>query len=168
MILLSALVRLPTFVITVFGILLIVGHNLLDSVKSANPLWSILHSPGFVLNTSDYVVFVAYPLIPWIGVTAVGYGLGQVYAWNTERRRAFLLRLGLALSLAFLVIRGLNTYGYPARWMPQKTALFTALSFLNTTNYPPSLPFLLMTLSPAMLFLWAVDRGTPRILRARS
>ena len=87
---------------------MIAGHNLLDSVRSANPLWSILHSPGFVLNTPDHVVFVAYPLIPWIGVTAVGYGLGQVYAWDPERRRAFLLRLGLALSLAFLVIRGLN------------------------------------------------------------
>jgi uncharacterized membrane protein len=165
MILLWVLVRLPAFVVTAFGVLLIVGHNLVDSVKSANPLWSILHSPGFVLNTSDHVVFVAYPLIPWIGVTAVGYGLGQVYAWDTDRRWAFLFRLGLALSLAFLVIRGLNTYGDPARWIPQKTAVFTVLSFLNTTKYPPSLLFLLMTLGPAMVFLWAVDRGTPRILR---
>ena len=165
MILLAALVRLPAFVATVVGVLLIVGHNLLDSVRSANPLWSILHAPGFVLNTPDRVVFVAYPLIPWIGVTFVGYGLGQVYAWNPDRRRAVLLRLGLALSLAFLVIRGLDAYGDPARWMPQKTAMFTVLSFLNTTKYPPSLLFLLMTLGPAMFFLRFVDRGTPRILR---
>jgi uncharacterized membrane protein len=165
MIVLSALVRLPASAVTAFGVLLIAGHNLLDSVRSTNPLWSILHAPGFVLNTAEHVVFVAYPLIPWIGVTAVGYGLGQVYAWNAERRRAFLLRLGLASSLAFLVIRGLNTYGDPSRWMPQKNAAFTVLSFLNTTKYPPSLLFLLMTLGPAMVFLWAVDREVPRILR---
>ena len=72
MIVLSALVRLPPLVVTAFGVLLIAGHNLLDAVRSANPLWSILHSPGFVLNTPEHVVFVAYPLIPWIGVTAVG------------------------------------------------------------------------------------------------
>jgi uncharacterized membrane protein len=165
MITLSALVRLPAFVATAFGVLIIVGHNLLDSVKSASPLWAILHSPGFVVNTPEHVVFVAYPLIPWIGVTAVGYGLGQVYSWDAQRRRPFLLRLGLALSLAFLVIRGLNVYGDPSRWMRQKTALFTVLSFLNTTKYPPSLLYLLMTLGPAMVFLWSVDRGTPRVLR---
>ena len=165
MITLSALVRLPAFIATALGVLMIVGHNLFDSVKSASPLWAILHSPGFVVNTPEHVVFVAYPLIPWVGVTAVGYGLGQVYGWDGERRRGFLLRLGLALSLAFLVIRGLNLYGDPSRWMHQKTAVFTVLSFLNTTKYPPSLLFLLMTLGPAMVFLWAVDRGTPRILR---
>jgi uncharacterized membrane protein len=165
MITLSALVRLPAFVATALGALMIVGHNLLDSVKSASPLWAILHSPGFVVNTPEHVVFAAYPLIPWVGVTAVGYGLGQVFRWDAERRRGFLLRLGLALSLAFLVIRGLNIYGDPSRWMRQKTAVFTVLSFLNTTKYPPSLLFLLMTLGPAMVFLWFVDRGTPRVLR---
>jgi uncharacterized membrane protein len=165
MITLSALVRLPAAVVTALGVLMIVGHNLLDSVKSASPLWAILHSPGFVVNTPKHVVFAAYPLIPWIGVTAVGYGLGQVYRWDTERRRACLLRLGLALSLAFLVIRGINAYGDPSHWMRQKTAVFTVLSFLNTTKYPPSLLFLLMTLGPAMIFLWSADHGTPRVLR---
>jgi uncharacterized membrane protein len=165
MITLSALVRLPAFVATAFGGLLIVSHNLFDSVKSASPLWPILHSPGFVVNTPEHVVFVAYPLIPWIGVTAVGYGLGQVYSWDSERRREFLLRLGVALSLAFLLIRGLNIYGDPSRWMRQKTVVFTVLSFLNTTKYPPSLLFLLMTLGPAMVLLWSVDRATPRVLR---
>jgi uncharacterized membrane protein len=165
MITLSLLVRLPTIVATAFGVLLIAGHNLLDSVKWASPIWSILHSPGFVMNTPSHVVFAAYPLIPWIGVTAAGYGLGQIYSWDPERRRAFLLRLGLAMTLAFVVIRGINVYGDPSHWAHQRTALFTALSFLNTTKYPPSLQFLLMTLGPAMIFLWAVDRGTPRVLR---
>jgi uncharacterized membrane protein len=165
MIALSALVRLPAYVPTAFGVVLIAGHNLFDSVRSANPLWAVLHSPGFVLNAPQHVVFAAYPLIPWIGVTAVGYGLGQVYGWDAGRRRAFLLRLGIALTLAFLVIRGINIYGDPSRWSSQKSALFTVLSFLNTTKYPPSLLFLLMTLGPAMILLRAVDRRTPGLLR---
>jgi hypothetical protein len=107
MITLAALVHLPVSVVTAIGALLIAGHNLFDSVKSTNPLWTILHQQAPVLS-GDHVVFVAYPLIPWIGVTFVGYGLGQLYSWTTDERRAWLLRLGLATSLAFVVIRGIN------------------------------------------------------------
>jgi uncharacterized membrane protein len=165
MIFLSALVYLPTAAVTLIGIVMIAGHNLLDSIRSANPLWSILHSPNFLVNTPQHVVFVTYPLIPWIGVTAAGYGLGQIYSWPPDRRKAFLLRLGTILTAAFLVLRGINLYGDPSRWIHQKSALFTALSFLNTTKYPPSLLFLLMTLGPALVFLWAMDNGTPAWLR---
>jgi uncharacterized membrane protein len=165
MITLSLLVWLPASAVTAFGAIMIAGHNLLDSVKSASPLWSILHAPGFVINTPDHVVFVAYPLIPWIGVTAVGYGLGQVYAWDADRRRSFLFRLGLGLAAAFIVIRAINIYGDPGRWSAQKSGVFTVLSFLNTTKYPPSLLFLLMTLGPALILLSAVDARTPRTLR---
>jgi uncharacterized membrane protein len=166
MIFLSALVYLPTWAVASIGIVMIAGHNLLDSIRSANPLWSILHSPNFLVNTPQHVVFVTYPLIPWIGVTAAGYGLGQIYSWPQERRKAFLLRLGTILTAAFVVLRGINIYGDPARWSTQKSALFTTLSFLNTSKYPPSLLFLLMTLGPALVFLWAVDSGTPAWLRA--
>jgi uncharacterized membrane protein len=162
---LAVLVHLPMYIVTAFGVVMIAGHNLLDSVNLTGPIWSILHQPGFVLNTPDHVVFVAYPLIPWIGVTALGYSLGQVYGWESSRRRSFLMRLGLGLIVAFLAIRGLNIYGDPSPWAPQKTAVFTVLSFLNTTKYPPSLLFLLMTLGPALIFLSLVDRGTPLVLR---
>lgn len=164
MIVLSALVRLPAPVVTAFGIALIAGHNLLDGVQSANPLWTVLHSPNFLVQ-GPHAVFVAYPLIPWVGVTGAGYGLGQIYNWTSERRRAFLLRCGVGLTLAFFVLRTINIYGDPARWTVQSTAMRTALSFLNTIKYPPSLLFLSMTLGPALLFLWAVDPGTPRLLR---
>ncbi len=165
MIVLSALLYLPTPVVAAFGLLMIATHNLFDSVRSSSWLWTILHSPNFLLNEPGRTVFVGYPLIPWIGVTAAGYGLGQIYSWPAERRRPFLLRLGLGLSTGFVILRAINIYGDPQRWSTQKSAVFTVLSFLNTTKYPPSLLYLLMTLGPAMLFLWAVDTGTPRWLR---
>jgi len=165
MIALAALVYLPASVVTVFGIVMIATHNLFDSVRSSNPIWTILHSPNVVFSNPQHIVFTAYPLIPWIGVTAAGYGLGQIYGWTSERRKAFLLRLGIGLTAAFTVLRGINIYGDPVRWSTQKSAVFTVLSFLNTNKYPPSLLFLLMTLGPALLFLRAVDGRTPGFLR---
>jgi len=164
MITLSVLVHIPAGVATAFGVVLVLGHNLFDAVR-AGPLWSILHAPGVILNGQGHVVFVSYPLIPWIGVTAAGYGLGQIYDWDAPRRRGFLLRLGLSLCLAFVVIRGVNGYGDAAHWTQHQTAALTTLSFLNTTKYPPSLLFLLMTLGPALLLLRAFDHETPRSVR---
>jgi uncharacterized membrane protein len=165
MIVLSALVSLRAWVVTLFGVVMIATHNLLDSVDSTSPFWSILHSPGLILATPQHSVFLAYPLIPWVGVTAAGYGLGQIYSWTPDRRKAFLLRLGIGLTAAFFVLRGINIYGDPIRWSAQKSGAFTVLSFLNTNKYPPSLLFLLMTLGPAMIFLRVVDGGIPRFLR---
>jgi uncharacterized membrane protein len=165
MIVLSALVYLPAFLVTTFGVVMIATHNLLDSIDSSNPLWSILHSPNVIVNHPGRVVRVIYVLIPWVGVTAAGYGLGQIYSWPSARRKAFLLPLGAGLSATFVVLRGINVYGDPLRWSTQKSAAFTALSFLNTTKYPPSLLYLLMTLGPALLFLWAIDARTPQWLR---
>jgi uncharacterized membrane protein len=165
MIVLSGLVCLPAWAVTAFGVVMITTHNLFDSVESNNPLWSILHSPNMLVDSARHTVFVLYPLIPWIGVTAAGYGLGQIFSWPSERRRRFLLPLGIGLTAAFAVLRAINIYGDPRHWSAQRSAAFTVLSFLNTTKYPPSLLYLLMTLGPAMLFLWAVDAGAPRWMR---
>ena len=170
MILLSILVYLPASVVSSLGIVMIACHNLLDPLTPASfgrlaPLWIILHNPGPIIQTPGHLVFIAYPLIPWIGVTAVGYGIGQIFDWQPDRRRKFLLRLGISLTTAFIALRALNVYGDAARWATQKSSAFTALTFLNTSKYPPSLLFLLMSLGPAMLLLWAFDRGTPRFMR---
>jgi uncharacterized membrane protein len=162
---LSILVYLPVALVTAFGVVMIATHDLFDSIESSNPIWSILHSPNFIFNHAGHVVFVAYALIPWIGVTAAGYGLGKIYSWPSRRRRMFLLPAGIGLSAVFFLLRAINVCGDPQPWTTQKSAAFTVLSFLNTTKYPPSLLFLLMTLGPALLFLWAVDAGMPRWLR---
>jgi uncharacterized membrane protein len=165
MIALAALVRLPVPVVATIGAVMVAGHNLLDSVQSTNAIWVILHGPGFVVNGGEHVVFAVYPLVPWVGVTALGFALGRVFRWDADRRRAFLLRLGLGATLAFVVLRAVNVYGDPLPWTPQETLARTVLSFLNTSKYPPSLLFLLMTLGPAVLLLRLVDAGTPRALR---
>ena len=95
MIFLSALVYLPTKLVASVGIVMMAAHNLLDSVRFSSPLFSILHSPGFVVNNSRHVIFVAYPLIPWIGVTAAGYGINQIYDWPPDpAARHFFCALG--------------------------------------------------------------------------
>jgi len=170
MITLAVLVRWYPVVSAVFGLTLIAGHNLLDGVNpavfgAAAPLWRILHQPGLLVASPPYFVLVAYPLIPWVGVTAVGYALGQVFVWDEARRRAFLWRAGGCLTLAFVILRGLNVYGDPQPWSVQKSGLFTVLSFLNTTKYPPSLLYLTMTIGPALLLLAAANRRVPSVLQ---
>jgi uncharacterized membrane protein len=166
MIALAGLLWLPTPAVLAFALVLIAGHDLLDGVRSMNPAWVILHSPGFVVNEPGLVVFVAYPLVPWIAVTAAGYALGAIYRWEAAHRRATLLRLGFCGVVAFLVVRGVNVYGDPNRWTHASRGIFTVCSFLNTTKYPPSLAFLLMTLGPSIALLGAIDgRGVLSMLR---
>jgi uncharacterized membrane protein len=158
---LAALVHLPYRVLLAASVTLMAAHNLFDGLQPARFgalgwVWQILHVQGPLMANPP--VIVAYPLVPWIGVMAAGYCFGRLHTLNPERRRRVLWRLGLALTAAFVVLRAINLYGDPRPWRPQDSPLFTALSFLNTTKYPPSLSFLLMTLGPAMLFLAAVDR----------
>src|SRR4051812_9601803 len=169
MILLAGLVRLGPKLAGVFGVLLIAGHNLFDGVKAAQlgalaPLWTLLHAPGIVHAGPVHTVFAAYVLVPWVGVTAAGYALGMVYDLPAERRRPLLRRLGAGMIGGFLLLRAVNLYGDPAPWSVQGSRLYSVLSFINTTKYPPSLLYLLMTLGPALLFLAWAERGTPRAL----
>jgi uncharacterized membrane protein len=170
MIALGVLVYLPVAAIVAVGAAMIAVHNLFDPIRAASlgplaPLWTILHGPGIVVAMPRYTVFAAYPLVPWIGVTAVGFGLGALYTQADDRRRRTLLQLGLVSIAGFIVLRWINVYGDPAPWTTQRSALFSLLSFLNTTKYPPSLLFLLMTLGPALLILWIADVRTPSLLR---
>jgi uncharacterized membrane protein len=113
---------------------------------------------------NGYRFAAGYPLIPWIGVMAVGYVFGALLVREPHQRRKWLFLLGGALTLLFVAVRGINDYGDPHPWTSQKNALFTIFSFLNCHKYPPSLAYLLMTLGPALIVLGWLDRGTPRSL----
>jgi uncharacterized membrane protein len=170
MMVLGVLVHLPVRVVGAIGVMIIATHNVFDGVLPAAlgsfaPLWTLLHSPGFVTQGTAHVVFVAYPIIPWIGVSAVGYSLGALWGLPAERRQAILLRLGLGCIAALLVLRGFNVYGDPEPWSMQSSGVMTLVSFLDLNKYPPSLLFLLMTLGPVLLALRALDGHTPALLR---
>jgi hypothetical protein len=99
--------------------------------------------------------------IPWVGVIAAGYAFGAVYALDRERRVRVLLQTGVLLIVAFIAIRAIDNYGDPSRWSTQSSVVFTLLSFVNTTKYPPSLLYLLMTLGPACLALAWFEASPP-------
>jgi uncharacterized membrane protein len=137
-----------------FSLAVILLHNLTDPISAASLgplgwLWNVLHQPG-AIPISGAVVITGYPVLPWIAVMAAGFCFGRFLLADNRR----LLRIGIALTLAFVILRWLNIYGDPQPWSAQSTLVMTALSFLRTTKYPPSLAFLLMTLGPAMI-IWA-------------
>jgi uncharacterized membrane protein len=185
MIVLAALIHLPVSVVGAIGLLMIVFHNLLDGLRvtswrgpgTAVPslgakLWIFLHQAFEAFPIAGFpspIVIVIYPLIPWIGVMAAGYAFGKLYdparqnlfLWQLALRRRLIV-IGASATLLFIVLRAINHYGDPSVWSTQKNALFTALSFVNTTKYPPSLLFLLMTLGPAILALALFETDRPR------
>jgi uncharacterized membrane protein len=159
---LAVLVWLPIRVLAVLSLAGIALHNCLDQVNaarfgSAAGVWNLLHQPG-AFNVAGATVIVAYPLVPWIAVMALGFCCGRLFLLEREKRRRYFTALGVTATLGFLGLRMLNGYGDPAPWTTQSSPAYTVLSFLNTTKYPPSLAFLLMTLGPALLALAYFDR----------
>lgn len=170
MIALAGLIWLPIPAIAAIGIAMVAGHNLLDGIPPSRfgalaPLWTILHAPGILFDNGRFLVVISYVLIPWIGVTALGFCLGRLFQGDAGRRKALLLWMGIGLTAAFAILRLADIYGDPAPWSPQGSLLWTLMAFLNATKYPPSLLFLLMTLGPVLLLLRAFDDGVPKILQ---
>jgi len=166
MVVMALAVRLPRSILTVSALALIAGHNLFDGVRPATLgalgwLWTVLHVPGFVIPG---VLFVAYPLVPWVAVMALGFVLADVYRWEAPRRRTFLMRTGLAATVLFVVVRAVNGYGDPGPWSVQRSAALTVASFFNTAKYPPSLDYLLMTLGPIFIALSLVEGKRGRVM----
>jgi uncharacterized membrane protein len=164
MIALSAFVFFPKRLILAIGIVLVFGHNLLDPINRQGAsvqdmIWYALHQPQAVFINPTHLINFVYPVLPWIGLMALGYVCGTLYQENfpAEQRRRWLFRIGAGAILLFIILRGFNLYGEPHSWQTQGSFAFSLMSFLNTTKYPPSLHFLLMTMGPALVFLSAVE-----------
>ncbi|MEO5562370.1 MAG: heparan-alpha-glucosaminide N-acetyltransferase domain-containing protein, partial [Chitinophagaceae bacterium] len=159
MMILSALIYLKRQVTLVIAILLIGGHNLLDTlhVQGTGPAafsWAVLHEPKeFIWGHKTF--YVMYPVIPWIGIIAIGYCLGSLYhsSYDAVKRRKTLFLIGFSAIALFIILRFFNIYGDAAHWSVQKSISFSLLSILNVTKYPPSLLYTLITLGPALIFL---------------
>lgn len=162
---LALLLMLDVRIMVALAIVLIAGHSLLDGVQ-ANQLgamagvWSFLHGPGFAIPG---LLFVVYPLIPWIGVMMLGYALAMLYEGPADRRRRILLAAGVAATILFVMLRYVNGYGNPRPWEPQRSVALTVASFLNVTKQPPSLQFLSMTLGPIMILLALTEQARGRV-----
>jgi len=166
MIALALLVHLPLAAIAAFGLVIIAGHNIFDLIQGAGStlaessvsgLWKIVYlgfSAGPIVVGSDGPqLWVLYSLVPWVGVIASGYAFGAVLTLEPTRRRRICVSTGLAATAAFVFLRGLNLYGDPRPWGTG------AIDFLNTTKYPASLLFLLMTLGPTIAVMPLLDEA---------
>jgi uncharacterized membrane protein len=160
MVALALLIRLPTWLTTTLSAAMILFHNLFDNLQAGagagGYIIRVLHVP-FIELRGGHFIGALYPLVPWIGVMALGYVVGRAYRTPTHTRRRLFIWLGAALTIAFVGLRATNWYGDPNPWTHQSTWLMTACSFLNCTKYPPSLCFLLMTLGPLILLLGLLD-----------
>jgi uncharacterized membrane protein len=185
MILLAALVKLPLAITGAIGLVIIAGHNLLDSSlgelipaladSSLSGLWKILYVGFFAgpiqLEPDGPNLIVLYSIVPWIGVMAAGYAFGKVLTLEPARRNRLCLAVGLGATALFLILRGFNLYGDPRPWSaasqgpngaPPMPALF---AFLNTTKYPASLNFLLMTLGPTIALIPLLEKARGALAR---
>ena len=163
---LAAWIWMPTRVVMVAALAMIALHNLLDPIQApslgaAAGVWNLLHQVG-AFRLANQIIIVGYPLVPWVAVMAFGFACGPLYELMPGERQRWLWRAGIAATIGFVIVRGLNGYGDPIPWAGQPSAVMSALSFLNVTKYPPSLAFLLMTLGPALMALAWLDRiGVP-------
>ncbi len=163
MVLMAGLSRLPSRLVGALGALAILTsplwQNAGEGLDGAGGIaLTLLTGHGAYHPADGHLVVVGYAIVPWLAVMMLGYGLGELVTLPRERFRRSTLALGLAFTAAFVALRAANVYGDPAPWSAQADPVFTVLSFLNTTKYPPSLAFLLMTLGPHLIALSLLDR----------
>jgi uncharacterized membrane protein len=161
MLLLAALLWVPPAAVLASGAVIVAAHNAFDSVDASHlgawalP-WRLLMSLG---PAAPLPGFVAYPALPWFGMMAIGYGLGPVFLQSDARRRRQLALLSVGALALFAVLRLTHGYGDPAPWGAQpRGPLFTGLSFINVSKYPPSLQYALLTLGVSLPLGLALER----------
>ncbi|PVM87483.1 DUF1624 domain-containing protein [Caulobacter endophyticus] len=168
MIALSALVHLPRAALVAVGLVIVLGHNLLDPISIAqgqpgHAVWAILHDRGFLDLPWGARVRTSYPLLPWIGVAALGFGVGPWFVATWRDRRNRLLLTSVAALTLLVILRSLNGYG-ETPWVAGSSPIRTVMSWLNVTKYPPSADFLLLTLGVGALLLAALEKAPGRLV----
>lgn len=159
MIILAALIHMPRVALALLGFVIVAGHNLLDGIvlNADSPffeIWSILHQRSFLEITEHTRARTTYPILPWVGLIALGYCAGPWFARDADpaQRTRRLLSWGLSLVVGFVLIRYLNVYGEKP-WASLDSGVHTFMSFMSLTKYPPSLMFLMPTVGAGLLLL---------------
>lgn len=174
MIVLAGLIRLPRPAIIALGLVIVGGHNLLDGIHLApdHPLfmvWAELHQRDVIPLPFGLVAKTSYPILAWVGVIALGYGIGPWFAPDVPAatRQKRLLGLGCVMLAAFVLLRLNNGYGDHPWFIVEGSPLRSVISFISLTKYPPSLDFLLLTLGVGAMLLTVLERmGDAGIVRA--
>ncbi|WP_406684501.1 heparan-alpha-glucosaminide N-acetyltransferase domain-containing protein [Seonamhaeicola sp. MEBiC1930] len=164
MVTLSGLIFLSKRWLLIIGLLLVFVHNSFDTIVNngidfKSVIWYILHQPNIIPLTETHSVGVFYPVLPWIGIMILGYCLGTFYHkdYDPILRKKYLFRIGICTTFLFFLLRSINIYGDLIPWSIQDTTVKTIMSFFKVTKYPPSLSYTLITLGPALLFLYAIE-----------
>ncbi len=160
MVVFAVLQFLPYRLLLFIGLMIVFGHNLLDTIFIDTPFWksvgwAILHQRhDYPIN--DHLLFtVQYPFLPWLGLMILGYCAGKLYlpGVSPSVRKNILRFTGITAIALFIIIRLINQYGDMHQWSVQKTMIFTLLDFIKVTKYPPSLLYILMTIGPSLIVL---------------
>jgi len=158
MVLMAGLVKLPLPAVGGLGLAIIALHNAVMPAIAPIlpvPLRAVLYTAFEDPPIGPLVVL--YSIIPWVGVMAAGYAFGRILTLEPGRRDRVCYAVGLGATALFLLLRGFNVYGDPRPWTSggRMPAMF---AFLNTTKYPASLSFLLMTLGPTIALVPLLER----------
>lgn len=160
MILLGFMVRLKPLTVGIIGLVIIFGQNLFALVPLLLPesarqpfgmFWEFIYPSGF---HGPSFIAILYVIVPWIGVMAAGYGFGVILQMEPQRKNKLLIRMGLGLTIAFLLLATLATLSNTSG---KQTPFIFAL--LNQRKYPASQLFLMMTLGPAILLMPFVEKA---------
>lgn len=167
MFLLGLIIHLPYKFILALGLIIVLGHNLLDIPEAAPGFkagfwWDLFHHGQFAIYSfaPNHVIAIMYPFVPWLGLMLMGYCTGIFFTrqYQPEQRRKILIRLGISTIVFFVLVRFINIYGDPFAWTPQKNGFLSFLAFIKAHKYPPSLLYMCMTIGPALLFLALIEK----------
>lgn len=169
---LAGLIHLLFKLILAIGLITVFGHNAFDNIRFpenswADLFWSMAHVNNQVVFGGDYIIGIHYPLIPWIGVMALGYCLGSLFVpgVSAAKRKKILFATGGAALALFIALRTINIYGDPYPWEHQQNTLFTFLSFFKVNKYPPSLLYLCITLGIGLVVLAWMETKSLKYLK---
>ncbi len=164
----AALIYVPLLINLGISLIVVIFHHLLETVilppdsSVGRILLMFLHRPGDIVLSEGFRINVLYSLFPYLGIMLLGYCTGILYSRDPILRRRLFVITGGGMILLFVLLRWYNLYGDPSEWQEQaRGGIYTLMSFLNVTKYPPSFLFTLSTLGPALLLLAVFEKRTP-------
>jgi len=169
-VILSGLIRIQSTVLGVIGLFIVFFHNALPNLEFPNNafadfVWKLLFHRGFFKLGSEHALIVGYAVIPWLGIMLFGFGFGKVFELEVMKRKRVLFFSGVFCLFLFVVLRYLNLYGDPSPWSPKSTFVFSTLSFINVSKYPPSLLYAALTLGIMFFILFLAEGKNNRMTR---